>query len=175
MNIENINRPEIIYNEEFDINIRPYLKVEEIKEIANGALRFDNAIEQEVAIAVSVILACTNANDDGAIDDMEIDDIMWGGLWAVVSEAVKNLDAIAVCMRYQENAGIAIAKFLNNTAPKFLESLDKDLNKYIKRLPKGAGWDDFMKEAPKMLADILAQVEADGNADIIRGAAKMGE
>ena len=34
MNIENIRKPETIYNEEFDINIRPYLTVSEIAEIA---------------------------------------------------------------------------------------------------------------------------------------------
>lgn len=175
MNIENIRRPETIYNEEFDINIRPYLTVSEIAEIAEGAMRLDNAIEQEVSIAVNVILTCTDANEEGDVDDMPIDDIMWGGLWAVVSDAVKNLDAIAVYMRYKENAGIAIAKFLNDVLPKFLESIDKDLNKYIKRLPKGKEWDEFVKNVPESLDEILKITKDDGNAEIIRGAAKMGE
>lgn len=175
MNIESVIKPDTIYNGEFDINIRPYLTVSEIADIAEGALRLDNAIEQEVAIAVNVILACTDANKDGAIDNMEIDDIMWGGLWAVVSDAVKNLDAIAVYMRYKENAGIAIARFLNDTLPKFMDKIDKDLDKYIKKLPKGKEWNAFMKEVPESLDKILDIAKQDGNAEIIAGAMKMGE
>ena len=107
-------------------------------------------------------------------DELDIDDIMWSGIWQAVSEEVMNIDAVLVYINYYENAGISLAKFLNFTLPNFLTSIDKDLNKYIKKLPKGDGWNDFMQNTPKMLKDVLEQVKKDGNADIIAGAMKMG-
>ena len=175
MKIENVVLPEMIYNEEYDIHIRPYLTADEIIQVAETAMTMDNPMEQEVSIAVNVIRMCTDANDDGALDDMDIDRIMWSGLWQTVAEEIMNFDMVLAYIHYRENAGIALANFLNKTAPQFLNALDKGLNKYIKRLPKGAEWNEFMQEAPKMLEDVLKQVKEDGNAEIIAGAAKMGE
>ena len=174
MNTEAIKLPQTVWNEKYGIHIRPYLKGDEIVNIAEGALKMDNPFEQEVAIAVNTILCCTDANEDGVIDNMPIDDIMFSGLWQTVADEVMNLDMVMAYMHYKENAEIAIANFLNTTLPKFMDNLDKDMNKYIKRLPKGAEWDDFMKNTPKMLEDVLEQVKKDGNAEIIKGAMKMG-
>ena len=175
MNKELIKMPEVIYNEEYDINIRPYLTADEIVQIAETALTMENPMEQEISIAVNTLRFCTYMNDDGTLDDMEIDTIMWSGLWQTVAEEILNFDMVLAYIHYRENAGIAIANFLNKTAPKFMDALDKNLNKYIKRLPKGAEWDEFMQNTPKMLEDVLEQVKQDGNADIIAGALKMGE
>lgn len=175
MNKELIKMPEVIYNEEYDINIRPYLTADEIVQIAETALTMANPMEQEISIAVNTLRFCTDMNDDGALDDMEIDNIMWSGLWQTVAEEILNFDMVLAYIHYRENAGIAIANFLNKTAPKFMDALDKNLNKYIKKLPKGAEWDEFMQNTPKMLEDVLEQVKQDGNADIIAGALKMGE
>ena len=131
-------------------------------------------MEQEISIAVNTIRLCTDI-DEEELDVMEIDDIMWSGLWQTVANEIINFDMILSYIHYYENAGIALANFLNKTLPKFMESIDKDLNKYIKKLPKGAEWDEFMQNTPKMLEDVLEQVKKDGNADIIAGAVKMGE
>ena len=174
MNTENIKKPDFIHNEEYDINIRPYLTTNDIIEIAETAMTMENPMEQEISIAVNTLRACTDIDKD-ELFTMEVDDIMWSGLWQTVVVEIVNFDMVLSYISYYENAGIAISKFLNKTLPKFLESIDKDLNKYIKKLPKGSEWDEFMKNTPKMLEDVLNQVKADGNADIIAGAAKMGE
>ena len=175
MKIENVVLPEMIYNEEYDIHIRPYLTADEIIQVAETAMTMDNPMEQEISIAVNVLRMCTDMNDDGELDKMEVDTIMWSGLWQTVAQEILNFDMVLAYIHYKENAGIAIANFLNKTAPKFMGSLDKSLNKYIKKLPKGAEWDGFVQNTPKMLKDVLEQVKQDGNAEIIAGAAKMGE
>ena len=173
MNTEKIKKPDVIYNEEYDINIRPYLTANDVVEIAETAMMMENPMEQEISIAINTIRACTDISEE-ELSAMEIDDIMWSGLWQAVASEVLNVDMVLSYLGYYENAGIAISNFLNKTLPKFLESIDKDLNKYIKKLPKGAEWDEFMKNTPKMLEDVLNQVKEDGNADIIKGALKMG-
>lgn len=173
MNKEFIKLPDSIYNAEYDINIRPYLTADEVTQVAETAMMMENPMEQEISIAVNVLRMCTDMNDDGELDKMDVDTIMWSGLWQTVAQEILNFDMVLAYIHYKENAGIAIANFLNKTAPKFMDSLDKSLNKYIKKLPKGAEWDEFMQNTPKMLEDVLEQVKQDGNADIIAGAMKM--
>ena len=46
---------------------------------------------------------------------------------------------------------------------------------YIDRLPKDGEWEKVIEKLPTSLNQVLEIAKEDGNADIIRGALKMGE
>lgn len=163
------------YSDEFDIHIEPYIPAQTVIDIAETAMTMANQMEQKICIAINVIRECTDADIDGALDNLDVDTIMYCGLWDEVKDHIKNVHEIYSYIAHAENNEIAIAKFLNVTLPNFLNSIDEDLTKYIKKLPKGKEWDDFIKDAPKAMQEILDAMQRDGNADIIRGAFAMND
>ena len=66
------------------------------------------------------------------------------------------------------SASIAIARFLNKTIPDMAQE-------YIDKLPKDGEWEKVIEKLPTSLNQVLEIAKEDGNADIIRGALKMGE
>lgn len=166
-----VDMPKATYIKKFDINVEPYVKSADVVAIGETALQMDNIVEQEICIAVNVLRQCTNIDVDGALDNMDVDYIMYSGLWDIVQDYVMNVDEIREYIAHREDMGVAIARFLNVTAPKFLEEIGGDLDKYL----GDANLNDFVKNAPEKLNEILDIVKEDGNADIIRGAFKMNE
>lgn len=173
--MKTIKIPEDYISEKYGITIKPFIPTESIADIAETAMKMPNKIEEEICIAVNVIRECTDANVDEALDNLDVDLIIFSGLWDEVQEHVEGVDLIRKYIAYKEDAGIALANFLNKTLPKFLERLDKDMDKYIKRLPKGVEWRDLVEQLPKSMSEIIDIVKEDGNAEIIQGALKMGE
>lgn len=49
------------------------------------------------------------------------------------------------------------------------------VDKYVDRLPKDGEWEGVLEQLPSSLIEVLNIAKEDGNADIIRGALKMGE
>jgi hypothetical protein len=56
-----------------------------------------------------------------------------------------------------------------------MDNLEKNMDKYVKHMPKQKDWEKIVEEMPKSLSEVMALVKEDGNADIIRNAMKMGE
>jgi hypothetical protein len=75
----------------------------------------------------------------------------------------------------KDNASVAIANFFNRTMVDFMERLEKNMDKYVKHMPKQKDWEKLIEEMPKSLKDVLNIVREDGNAEIIKNAIKMGE
>lgn len=166
-----IDMPESVYIKKFDINVEPYIKSEDVVGIAETALEMDNKTEQEICIAVNVLRQCTDINVDDALDNMDVDYILYSGLWDAVQECIINVEDIRTHIAHREDMGVAIAKFFNVTATAFLAKIDAKLDKYL----EDGTLDEFVKDAPDKLNEILNIVKEDGNADIIRGAFKMNE
>lgn len=163
--------PEAYYSEKFDINIEPFIKVDDVVDIAETALTMDNPMEQEICIAVNVIRECTDANVDDYLDNLDVNKILYSGLWDEVKSHIKNVHDIYIYIGKKEDAEIAVARFLNVTATEFLNDINNKLSKYLDT----QDLDALIKDAPTKLNEILDIVKEDGNADIIRGAMKMGE
>lgn len=170
--MKNVGLPLEVHCKELDIMVRPYLTYGDIIDIAETALRNDNVMEQEICIALNTIDRCCK---DVNIEEVDIDDIMWGGLWEAVEPLVTNVDMVRKYIERKDNASVAIANFMNNTLPKFMDKIDKKADRYIKHMPNQNEWSKIVEEMPKGLKDVLDIVKQDGNAEIIRGAMKMGE
>ena len=176
--MKEITMPKEIYFEEYDLHVRPYLTLEEVASIGELVVQADNPIEQEMTIAMNTLICCTEltaedfqapeGEEDVDADILDIGEIMISGMWDAIKSEIANISMIYDYVRYFESPQIAIAKFLNKTLPEMLD-------KYVDRLPKDGEWEEVIEKLPKSLNEVLELAKEDGNADIIRGAFKMGE
>lgn len=178
--MKEITMPKEIYFEEYDLHVRPYLTLEEVISIGELVVQADNPVEQEMTIAMNTLICCTELtaedfqapeSEDGEeanVDVLDIGDIMISGMWDEIKFEIVNISMVYDYVRYFESPQIAIAKFLNQTLPNMLD-------KYVDRLPKDGEWEKVIEKLPKSLNEVLELAKEDGNADIIRGAFKMGE
>ena len=178
--MKELKMPKEMYFEEYDLHVRPYLTLEEVVSIGELVVQADNPIEQEMTIAMNTLICCTKLTaedfqapepeDEGDVDVdvLDIGDIMISGMWDEIKFEIANISMVYDYVRYFESPQIAIAKFLNQTLPNMLD-------KYVDRLPKDGEWEEVIEKLPKSLNEVLELAKEDGNADIIRGALKMGE
>ena len=178
--MKELRMPKEMYFEEYDLHVRPYLTLEEIMSIGELVVQADNPIEQEMTIAMNVLICCTELTaedfqapeledeEEANADVLDIGDIMISGMWDAIKYEIANISMIYDYVRYFESPQIAIAKCLNKTLPEMLD-------KYVDRLPKDGEWEEVIEKLPKSLNEVLELAKEDGNADIIRGAFKMGE
>lgn len=178
--MKEITMPKEIYFEEYDLHVRPYLTLEEVISIGELVVQADNPVEQEMTIAMNTLICCTELTaedfqasesedeEEANVDVLDIGDIMISGMWDEIKFEIVNISMVYDYVRYFESPQIAIAKFLNQTLPNMLD-------KYVDRLPKDGEWEKVIEKLPKSLNEVLELAKEDGNADIIRGAFKMGE
>ena len=178
--MKEITMPKEIYFEEYDLHVRPYLTIEEVVSIGELVVQADNPIEQEMTIAMNTLICCTELTaedflapesedeEEANVDVLDIGDIMISGMWDEIKFESVNISMVYDYVRYFESPQIAIAKFLNQTLPNMLD-------KYVDKLPKDGEWEEVIEKLPKSLNEVLELAKEDGNADIIRGAFKMGE
>lgn len=182
--MKEIKMPKEMYFEEYDLYVRPYLTLEEVISIGELVVQADNPIEQEMTIAMNTLICCTklmpedfqapeaedeeDAAEDANVDILDIGDIIISGMWKEIKSEISNISMVYDYVKYFESPQIAIAKFLNQTLPNMLD-------KYVDKLPKDGEWEEVIEKLPKSLNEVLELAKEDGNADIIRGALKMGE
>lgn len=180
--MKELRMPKEMYFEEYDLHVRPYLTLEEVVSIGELVVQADNPIEQEMTIAMNTLICCTELTaedfqapeaededeEEANVDVLDIGDIMISGMWDEIKFEIANISMVYDYVRYFESPQIAIAKFLNKTLPEMLD-------KYVDRLPKDGEWEEVIEKLPKSLNEVLELAKEDGNADIIRGAFKMGE
>ena len=178
--MKELRMPKEMYFEEYDLHVRPYLTLEEVLSIGELVVQADNPIEQEMTIAMNTLICCTKLTaedfqapevedeEDADIDVLDIGDIIISGMWDAIKLEISNISMVYDYVRYFESPQIAIAKFLNQTLPNMLD-------KYVDKLPKDGEWEEVIEKLPKSLNEVLELAKEDGNADIIRGALKMGE
>lgn len=165
--MKELEMPKELYLEKYDLHIRPYLTCEEIISIGELAIQAENPIEQEMTIALNVLVCCTDLTEDEA-RELDLDVVLYSGLWNDMLEIIKNITSLYDYIAYFESANIAIARFLNRTIPNMAQE-------YIDKLPKDGEWEKVIEKLPTSLNQVLEVAKEDGNADIIRGALKMGE
>ena len=178
--MKELKMPKEMNFEEYDLYVRPYLTLEEVVSIGELVVQADNPIEQEMTIAMNTLICCTKLTvedfqapesedeEDADADVLDIGDIIISGMWDEIKFEIVNISMVYDYVRYFESPQIAIAKFLNKTLPEMLD-------KYVDRLPKDGEWEEVIEKLPKSLNEVLELAKEDGNADIIRGAFKMGE
>ena len=133
MKINELKMPEVVYSERFDIHINQYLTQENIIAIAETALTMENLAQIDACIAYHTIILATDI-DEKELEDVDVDVIMYGGLWEEVVEVVENIESVYDYIHYAQSADVAIAKFINNVLPDFMEKLDGQFSDYLDKM-----------------------------------------
>ena len=168
MNINAIKLSEGEYNEEYDVNIRPYLTHDDIISIGETALTMENLAEIDACIAYNAILATTDVKTE-ELDELDIDTIMYSGFWGEVASQIVNLQDVYDYIAYAQNLDIVVSKFINDVLPTMIDNLDNQLSEYLDKMS-----DKGVKNISDELEKIMKIVKEDDNAEIIKGALKMG-
>lgn len=123
--MKELKKREVIHNEEFDINIKPYLTIAEIELIVNKVSSIENVVQRQLLKDMLVIKFCT---DIEGVDDLDYDLIVESGLMRVIYDNIQNYFEIDIFMREHES--------INRIVARFLESVAKTADKAVKNMPK---------------------------------------
>lgn len=138
MNTEVIKFPENIHNEKFDIDIRPYLTVQEIDNITQLMLNHDDYLGREIARDTALLQYCVVGED---FDGMSYDELKACGLIGDIHQALFDyktgvdylMEIDNVIMR-AESVKLQLKNFLKEASKYIKKSASQLDNKKIDKL-----------------------------------------
>lgn len=138
MNTEVIKFPENIHNDKFDIDIRPYLTVQEIDNIAQLMLKHDDYLGREIARDTALLQYCVVGED---FDGMSYDELKACGLIGDIHQAlfdyktgVDYLMEIDNAIMREESVKLQLKNFLKEASKYIKKSASQLDNKKIDKL-----------------------------------------
>ena len=159
-----LHMPKQVFLKKWDVNVRPYLTSEDIVDIAESMLLYDNKLEQHMALMMGVLERCTDI-DIKILEETDVDRFIYSGLWADVRENIAGVKDILEYVEHKESANVAIAKFVNTT-------LTDALTKLIE-LISNTDLDNILTNDTVALKDALNLIKEDGNAEILKNVFQM--
>lgn len=159
-----LHMPKQVFLKKWDVSVRPYLTSEDIVDIAESMLLYDNKLEQHMALMMGVLERCTDI-DIKVLEETDVDRFIYSGLWTDVRENIAGVKDILEYVEYKESANVAIAKFVNTTLTDALIKLTDLISNtdITKALDSDTG---ALKEA-------LNLIKEDGNAEILKNVFQM--
>lgn len=120
-----------IHNDEYGIEINPFLSVTQIDKIAQEVIKLETYLEREQMICYLVLNYCTNINKE-IIEDTDPDVIMQSGLWEAVKDSVYNFYEIEDAVKFYESP-VRMLVEIANVLPDLTKQLQGvDLGEVIK-------------------------------------------
>ena len=159
-----LHMPKQVFLKKWDVSVRPYLTSEDIVDIAESMLLYDNKLEQHMALMMGVLERCTDI-DIKILEETDVDRFIYSGLWADVRENIAGVKDILEYVEHKESANVAIAKFVNTT-------LTDALTKLIE-LISNTNLDNILANDTIALKDALNLIKEDGNAEILKDVFQM--
>lgn len=159
-----LHMPKQVFLKKWDVSVRPYLTSEDIVDIAESMLLYDNKLEQHMALMMGVLERCTDI-DIKILEETDVDRFIYSGLWADVRENIAGVKDILEYVEHKESANVAIAKFVNTT-------LTDALTKLIE-LISNTNLDNILTNDTIALKDALNLIKEDGNAEILKNVFQM--
>ena len=80
-----LHMPKQVFLKKWDVSVRPYLTSEDIVDIAESMLLYDNKLEQHMALMMGVLERCTDI-DIKILEETDVDRFIYSGLWADVRD-----------------------------------------------------------------------------------------
>lgn len=159
-----LHMPKQVFLKKWDVSVRPYLTSEDIVDIAESMLLYDNKLEQHMALMMGVLERCTDI-DIKILEETDVDRFIYSGLWADVRENIAGVKDILEYVEYKESANVAIAKFVNTTLTDAVVKLTElILNTDIAKV-----FDSDLES----LRNSLNLIKEDGNAEILKNVFQM--
>ena len=149
----NLTYDKKVHIEKWNIDVIPYLTIDEMTNIINDLLNCNNGLERDLRLIADILVACTDLYNDKEDVYYTYEDILYSGLWYDILDACpilrSNIDTI-----YRE-VGDTLSlnrslMYLIDSATHIVESVDvekldlskldvKSINQIIKNIVKKIG------------------------------------
>lgn len=118
--MKELKRPENIYLEEYDVNLRPYLTLQEQQTIVNLLMNSDDLIDRKIRLITGIVEFCTDIPTDD--DSIDINDIIISGLWGTIyGKMYEYIEEVNLAVERYDSMDFAFSKLANMA----IEQLDK--------------------------------------------------
>ena len=129
--MKELQKPERIYIEEFDIYVKPRLSDAEIQQIANNVIKFKTWAERERTMNLMMFIYATEISDEEEINALDYDLMNECGVFNTVWNTIHNADSILDAIEFSESILLALSQIAENL-PEMLKPLGEVLKRHGK-------------------------------------------
>ena len=136
--IEDVN---IFHSEKFDIDIKQYIPIEDVKLIVDNLLEVDHVVDRKIILDWYLLMFATNIGIDEHIDIEKYNHFMQIHLIDEVEYECNSYGLICDL--------VAEAESVENTIKKLARSLEESTDKMVKKMPSKQKVEKIMNEMSK--------------------------
>lgn len=129
--MKELQKPERIYIEEFDIYVKPRLSDAEIQQIANNVIKFKTWAERERTMNLMMFIYATEISDEDEINALDYDLMNECGVFSAVWSTVHNAHSILDAIEFSESILLALSQIAENL-PEMLKPIGEVLKRHGK-------------------------------------------
>lgn len=133
--MKELQKPERIYIEEFDIYVKPRLSDAEIQQIANNVIKFKTWAERERTMNLMMFIYATEISDEDEINALDYDLMNECGVFNTVWNTIHNADSILDAIEFSESILLALSQIAENL-PEMLKPIGEVLKRHGKSTEK---------------------------------------
>jgi hypothetical protein len=142
-----------VHLDKWDIDVVPYLTLDEITEIINDLLNCNNGLERDLKLIADVLVVCTDLYNNNEDVHYTYEEVLYSGLWYDILDACPILRTNIETIYREINETLSLNKslmYLIDSATHIIESIDvnkidlskldvKGINKIIQNIAKKIG------------------------------------
>ena len=129
--MKELQKPERIYIEKFDIYVKPRLSDAEIQQIANNVIKFKTWAERERTMNLMMFIYATEISDEDEINALDYDLMNECGVFNTVWNAIQNAYSILDAIDFSESILLALSQIAENL-PEMLKPIGEVLKRHGK-------------------------------------------
>lgn len=129
--MKELQKPERIYIEEFDIYVKPRLSDAEIQQIANNVIKFKTWAERERTMNLMMFIYATEISDEDEINALDYDLMNECGVFNTVWNTIHNAYSILDAIEFSESTLLALSQIAENL-PEMLKPIGEVLKRHGK-------------------------------------------
>ena len=129
--MKELQKPERIYIEKFDIYVKPRLSDAEIQQIANNVIKFKTWAERERTMNLMMFIYATEISDEDEINALDYDLMNECGVFNTVWNTIHNASSILDAIEFSESILLALSQIAENL-PEMLKPIGDVLKRHGK-------------------------------------------
>ena len=133
--MKELQKPERIYIEKFDIYVKPRLSDAEIQQIANNVIKFKTWAEREKTMNLMMFIYATEISDEDEINALDYDLMNECGVFDTVWNTIHNASSILDAIEFSESILLALSQIAENL-PEMLKPIGEVLKRHGKSTEK---------------------------------------
>ena len=129
--MKELQKPERIYIEKFDIYVKPRLSDAEIQQIANNVIKFKTWAERERTMNLMMFIYATEISNEDEINALDYDLMNECGVFSAVWNTIHNASSILDAIEFSESILLALSQIAENL-PEMLKPIGEVLKRHGK-------------------------------------------